>query len=1192
MVQKRQGLSAQQPSPAQVLGNLQTQQATPNVQVNIPRPQLLTVPDLSKLSKTLEQALKLEVEEDLKIEAAQGAEYARTLDPEQRANIGLINQAKAVEQGLLPAERTETFWNALQGTAAELNVVDRFLPALNKREQELISAEPEERTRLFQELWAETVGGGTSANYYYSQASAGLYSEIASRKLSEYDKKHNDQAVAQAKQDAIHLGAEVIDKRVSPILNSGRDLTPEWQTIAEKVNESWKGTLLGQDSQQNAVLTMLLSLTANYTRTDQSIEDQRRGAEKAIALLQAAEDEALIGSGQPGGPGYRQAFPEGSDEHRTLTEEISKLIAKERRISSQILTDENENKVLVSRLVQDRQFSAGLLDIYKTRGFESFDDLLKDLRQAGATMDNEQLRTSLDEVFDKYGLPRLDDADFRTITATDTMVSVFVDEIDRVTKLSYGDQATEEDRAALIAVNEALRQGKLSIASGLVDTIGNATIRAEAEAAFSRARQGELVREQPGVKSWWDSTRKVSEAFAAEVGNKVRSEYFLQANAILDEAEGQFRQLWEGKENLTPEAVRADPEWKALKEQTAKELADLESAYRAKRAEVSSEVSAKVSNSLLFAGEGGQTYTEEDLIADLVTTGYYNENSDYIRGLRDTLRNGTASRITYAGTEATVHSIFEQQIASSVKADMFEQPTEEQLARGRDVLSKALKEDMKAYALEKAPDVDPDQFYKSGDNRRAYTQEFQRRLTRNRSFVNAIEAVQAPQPQEGQDKGTEEALAEIGGQGTVTNDALSLAAHVQQSWSAELKKAGGTWFSTEDTRDLFLAGNGPNGKEAKNAWAGMDAIGTTDGYDQLRFQIDRLAKGDPLKQSFLPYASMRGTATRPGFIVPTTPRANPAELAAELSGAREDEFGELVLPTPFDPFKDLGTGYLLTSELPIRGSGAGESPGLARDLELKDEITTEFYFIGDGQEMTLDEALQANFNGLPAPPQSPWVYSDFKVVEGLVDHYFDDDDFTADAARRGLLTGVAYYTSGGISPESVISGSARISLGTQAEVIIDARELGKQAVTDKLTSLTSAFYRDFEGVSPTTGLNARRVLRSRHVDVDVGKAMPEYDPAKVRIGDPEFVLRFFAEHTGPDGRFLPGSEGEKWLQASNKLGRKQSPIPNTAESVQALLVAQMALSVPWTEDKDWTNKIQVERDRLRELQRRGRSAVK
>ena len=1197
MVQKRQGLSAQQPTPAQVLSNLQTSQATPNVQVNIPRPELLTPTDLSKLSKTLEQALKLEIEEDKKIEAAQGAEYARTLQPEQRASIGLINQAKAVEQGLLPAERTTTFWNALQGTAAELNVVDYFLPELNKREEELINASAEERSALFSQIWADTVGkGGDGSNYYYSQAAAGMYSEIAGRKLAEFDKKANDRLVAKANQDAIHLGAEVINKRVIPVLGTGQDPKPEWEMVAERVNLSWKGTQFGQNSQQDALLTMLKSISAQLTRTDLSVEEQRRGAERAISLLQSAEDDALIGSGQAGGPGFRQAFPDGSEQQLELSREIERLIAKERRVGQEILSKTKEKRELVDEIVLDNEFQAALLEVYNTRGFSAFDDLQDKLREAAGTRDMDELRENLDTVFDQYGLPKLDDADFRTITATDSLVTHFIREIGTSTELSYGAEAKDEDAAAFVSIEEALREGRITVALGLINELDNAQLKSRASALLKRTRRGESVMEYPSVKNWWDQSGNLTEAFAAELGNAVRSEYYRASEEILNQARIDFRQLWDGEDNLTIAAVGQNQGWKDLKSRTEQQLAELESQFRERKNEAGREAAEKVNDSRLFGGSDGAAYTVEDLMADLVTTGHYQGNDRYVLDLVKQIENGTESRILLARVETAMKSLLDNMIEQKKREGVLDEVTEEQLGRARAVISEELRADMEAFAKEELPNMDPDAFYQLGDRRNAYAQVVQDRLTRNRTLVRAFEAIQAPKPKEDEEKGTEQALLEIGGQGILTNDALGLAANVQQNWSKELKDAGGARFATEPTRDLLISGNVPNGIVAREAWDGMDRFGPQDSYDNLVNQFERLSKGESLALSYAPgVVGSRGTETLPNFFVPAGPARNPAEVAAEIDGlVEEDEFGQLVLPTPFN-VAQLGDGFLPVNELLIPGSGSFR--GLARDLELGDEVSTEFFLLGDGQETSLDDALSANFSAVPTPAASPWAYSDAVVIGGLVDNYFDDDDYTADAARRGLLTGVAYFTSGGISPDAVISGTARVSLGTQAEVLINVDGQDRQAVIDRLSGPYAALNRNINidnpnVPSPTAGLTARRVLRSRHIDVGLKKAMPEYDPAKVRIGDPEFVLRFFAENVGSDGRFIEGSKGEQWLKASNKLGREQQPIPNTAEAVQALYVAQLSLSIPWTDDPDWTNKIQFEMDALREIQKRGRSAVR
>ena len=1172
MVQKRRTIQTGQPDPAQVLSNIVAQPVAPTVRVNIAQPKLQPLADFSNLSDTLQKAIELQGAEEKFAQETEASKFAKQLEAEKRRTALRVGQAKAIEDGLIPAEATETFWNEFQRTAAEMDVAERFIPAIEARNQELISASPEERTKIWNEVWGESVQAGGEANFYYTATANAQYEQLFANKNREYTAAYNAQAKDKAYRDSVWLTAEEIQQNVVPVLNTGDpDAVREgWEGTARFISDKWQGAQLDAKPQEEMLKDVIISMAASL-QTGGTPEVQLRQAEQAYALVLDAIDNARIGDDRPGGSGFREAFPEGTPERAALAELANQLDnsikQKGAAAGAQRALARNE----AEQLARNSQLVASLDGMVANMGVAAGDKFMKELRAVGAFTDPQEFDEKATEVFDKYGLVVPSDK-LPTLRKSEESLSFFLDEFEKEFKADFVAPATESDQTTMTQLVSMLDRGDIYAAENLYDQLGTSKARAEAGGLIEKAKLGETAMNSGPIGEFLTSIDKRVSAAAGSFSSAGKDEFIAGASEIVSEAKARLRAAIKGSDDLSPEGIKSNQEIQSILEGLDGAIGVYRQNKSDERSAAIEAVTEEVMSSTLLEG-GTSKMTVQDIHKKLVDSGLVDARDPIIKELNDTIRRGTEAGMYFSRLVESQYSGFVKQLADS---EMMDDPTTEQLAQIRDIIAEGVRKRLLEVSKEQQPTLTPSDYWSNGENQQSFNNNVDSQL--EAVFAEATQAllVSPKQPEEKPETVTGQ-IEKAKSQQELIDSTLQKS-QAAAAAEASLTEFGNSYFNDGDeawnilSPDDYATVNGvvqpafesldfwELGSFYQEMFAGPAVRKGRDGYDPLIDQFKKSAKFEPYFQYPNPASYF---VPQEGYVTPTV--AIPLEALDEAVEGLTPGLGEL-------PKHHYISGTRDTGAVGISDYFEMSAPNPPK-LENESLITTRFYSAGEEAVRNPRTAYAENRekSRQSMPERDPWAFSDRLIMLRIEQEYLDDDEKDSGTVIRTLAYGHGMLTSKGFPVEWVINGGGEIVLSATREAVVGATSEANANVLQ----LQDANNDDYS-IAALNGATVRPIIRTRSVAFTMDQ-LPEYDPTKFRIGSYDQIQRFFAENTDPrTGAFYKNSPGAKWLEASNKLGRKESPLPNTPATVKALHLQQVLLARPWTN----TREIDVERRRL------------
>ena len=1144
MVQKRQAIGSGQPDPAQVLSGIVAQPVAPTLRVNIKQPELLPLTDFSKLSKTLEKFITIRGKEQQFQQETEASRFAKQQDAEKRRNALRVGQAKAIEDGLIPAEATETFWNEYQRTAAEMDVAEFFTPAIEAKKQELVDASPEERTRIWNEVWAETVQSGGDANFYYTATANAKYEELFANSNREYIALHSAQSKDKAYRDAVWLTGEVLNKDVVPVLNSGDPaaLKAGWESAARFVSEKWKGAQLNAKPQPEMLKDVVVSM-ASSMRVPGTPEVRLRGAEKALDFVLDAIDNAKVGDDGPGGSGFREAFPEGSPERAALSDLANQLQNTVQALGASSATERQRAQNAAEQVARNSALVASLGQMVEERGVSAGDDFVKEIRAVGAFTDPAQFDEKAKEVFDKFGLV-LDDSLIPALRQSEESLSFFIDEFDRELKSDFLSEATEADQLAMTRITGMLDRGEIFSAMSEALTLGTNQARAEATNLIEQAKGGDKVMASGPVGEALKHTQARIDEAVKNYSSAYRDNFIGEANAIVQGHKMRLRAALKKAPDQSPEGMLANSEVQEILTSLENAITTLRDTKNKEREEARKTVFAEVNKSTVLEG-GTSNWTVEMVQEALVRKEGFDPRDPVVTDLYDVIKRGTATTSYINLVVETQFSEFLNQLKDS---DRSITPTPEQLAEVRAKLTEGVKAKLIAVAAEKQPNMRPSDYWANGENQSNFSSKAATELKDVMGEATQALLVAPSKPQADRPTVTE-TIKKAEAQESLVSDTLMKAEAALIS-EKDLTDLAEDYFTNDPDKAWGILDNGADySAEVRAAFDNLDLWSfdpgySSDAYDPLIENMKKAARFEDFEMRTDPGTEINST-------LETTVMLDDSERGAILA----------ISPLVYDEALDgLELGQIPEGSV-LSGDELREKPGeaaaigsvnyfdlispLPGKLENESLITTEVYYTRDKaftNEYARDTAYGYNkgmtSNGLP----DPWTWSDRRVMLQLENEYLDDNDYDSPKVIRTLAYSQGMLTSKGFPVDWVIEGKGSIVLSATREAVITPAGDGRRE-------------------------SARPAVRVRKVDFSM-ELLADYDPTQLRIGTYDEIERFFAENIDPrTGAFRNGSDGAKWLEASNRYGMKDTPLANTKATVTALHLQQLLLSRPWTNNK-------------------------
>ena len=1138
MVQKRQAINPGQPDPAQVLGSIVSQPVAPTLRVNIQQPQLLPLTDFSKLSKTLEKFIGIQAQEAKFKEETEASRFAKQQEAEKRRNALRVGQAKAIEDGLIPAEATETFWNEYQRTAAEMDVAEFFVPAIEARQQELVDASPQERTKIWNEVWAESVQSGGEANFYYTATANQQYQQLFANKNREYTAQHSAQAKDKAYRDAVWLTGEELNKNVVPVLNSGDPaaIKSGWESAARFVSEKWRGAQLNAKPQPQMLKDVVVSM-ASSMQVPGTPEVQLRGAEKALDFVLDAIANAKVGDDGPGGSGFREAFPEGSPERGALSELANQLqrTVESKGASSGAYRQLARNKA--EQAARNGALVASVGEMVETRGVNAGYEFIKQLRAVGSFTDPGQFDEKAKEVFEEFGLAF---EDFAVLRESSESLSFFLDEFEAEFKADFVSQSNEADTTALTRITGMLDRGDIVGAAVAAGDLTTNQARAEAFNLVEQARNGEKVITTGVLGEELKLQQGRVDSAVREFSGDYADQFIGEASDIIQAHKKRLRAALKKAQDQSPEGLSNNSEVQEILSSLDTAVTNLREAKVRERREAAERVFGEVSKSSVLEG-GTSNWTIEMVNTELVQKLGYDPRDTVVTDLYRTLQNGTDAGNYLNKVVVTQYNDFVRQVNES---DRGITPTPEQLAEVKSKLVEGIKAKMLEIASKNQPDMRASDYWANGENQSVFDGEAAVELKEVMGEATQALLVAPSKPQEDRPTVTE-TIKKAEAQESLVSQTLMNAEAALISEKSLTDLAEDSFTNDPDKAWGILDNEADYAPEVRAAFDNLDLWSfdpgySSDAYDPLIENMKKAARFEDFEMRTDPGTEIN-SGLQSTIMLDDADRSSILAISPQVYEEAIDGLEPVQLPAGAvlsgDEIKDrLGEAAYIGSVnyfdllSPIPG-----------ELENERLISTEVYYSSDleaPRNIAYGFNARQPSNGAP----DPWALSDRRVMLQLEKEYLDDNDYDSPKVIRTLAYSQGMLTSKGFPIEWVIEGKGSIVLSATREAVI----------------------------TPAAGErreSARPAVRVRKVDFSM-ELLADYDPTQLRIGTYDEIERFFAENIDPrTGAFRNGSDGAKWLEASNRYGKKDEPLANTKATVVALHLQQLLLSRPWTNKK-------------------------